>query len=92
VKSVTISAYKRCSVRLYLQLFVGGLVSSLRLLCLFVHSGVQHLLCCVFVMLVVVLRLLCCQFFWILSICDCPSVFSNVYLLYTCSWFSLDVL
>ena len=25
--SVTISAYKRCSVRLYLQLFVGGLMS-----------------------------------------------------------------
>ena len=44
VKSVTISAYKRCSVRLYLQLFVGGLVSSLRFLCLFVYSGVQHLL------------------------------------------------
>ena len=27
VISVTIFAYKRCSVRLYLQLFVGGLMS-----------------------------------------------------------------
>jgi hypothetical protein len=47
--SVTISALKRYSVRLYLQLFVGGLMSYLRYLCLFVHSGIQHILCCVFV-------------------------------------------
>jgi len=44
VMSVTISALERCSVRLYLQLFVGG-----RYLCLFTYSGVQHILCCVFV-------------------------------------------
>ena len=35
VMSVTISAKKRCSVRLYLQLFVGGLMSYLRYLCFF---------------------------------------------------------
>jgi hypothetical protein len=40
----------RCSVRLYLQLFVGGLMSYLRFLCFFAHSGVQDLLCCVFVL------------------------------------------
>jgi hypothetical protein len=35
-----------CSIRLYLQLFVGGIMSNLRYLCLFAHSGVQHILCC----------------------------------------------
>ena len=39
----TISALKRCSVRLYLQLFVGGIMSYLRNLCLFVYNGVQHI-------------------------------------------------
>jgi len=43
VMSVMISAQKRCSVCLYLQLFVGGIKSYLRYLCLFVHSGVQHI-------------------------------------------------
>jgi hypothetical protein len=38
--SVTISALKRCSARFYPQLFVGGRMSYLRHLCLFVHSGV----------------------------------------------------
>ena len=40
---------KSCSVRFYLQLFIGGFMSYLRYLCLFVYSGVQHILCCVFV-------------------------------------------
>ena len=48
VMSVMISALKRCSVRLYLQLFVVGLMSYLRQLCSFQQSGVQHILCCVF--------------------------------------------
>ena len=39
---------KRCSVRLYLQLFVAGLMSCSCYLCLFTYSGVQHILCCVF--------------------------------------------
>ena len=48
VMSVTISAKKRCSVRLYLQLFVVGFMSCLRSLYLFAHSGVQHILSWVF--------------------------------------------
>jgi hypothetical protein len=40
-------------------------MSYLRYLCLFPHSGVQHILCCVFVLFVFVLLALCCQFFWI---------------------------
>jgi hypothetical protein len=34
---------------LYLQLFVGGRMSYLRYLCLFPHTGGQHILRCVFV-------------------------------------------
>ena len=30
---------------LYLQMFVGGFMSYLRYLCLFAHSGIQHILC-----------------------------------------------
>jgi hypothetical protein len=54
---------QRCSVRLYLQ-FVGGCVSYLRYLCLFVHSVVQHI-CCVFVLFFFFLCTLCCLFLWI---------------------------
>ena len=35
-------------VRLYLQLLVGGIMSYLRYVCLFAHSNVQHILCCLF--------------------------------------------
>jgi hypothetical protein len=50
----------------------------LRYLCLFVHSGVQHILCCVFAFLRLVYSMLPVSL-------DCPflispSVFSNVYL------------
>jgi hypothetical protein len=48
VMSDTIITQQRCSIHLYLQLFVGKLMSYLRWLCLFAHSGVQHILCCVF--------------------------------------------
>ena len=34
---------KRCSVRLYFQLFVGELMSYSRYLCLFAYSGVQRM-------------------------------------------------
>ena len=47
--SITISVKKRCSGRLCLQLFLGECMSYLRYLCLFSHSGVQCILCCVFV-------------------------------------------
>ena len=70
------------SVRLYPQLFVGGLKSCLRYLCfvfcvLFVYSGVQHILCCVFLRLVyrVLPFSLDCPFLLIV-----PLVFSNGYL------------
>jgi hypothetical protein len=50
--SVTIS---RCALRVHLQLFVGGVMSYSRYLCLLAHSGVQHIVCCVFVLYVFVL-------------------------------------
>jgi hypothetical protein len=59
--------------------FVGGLVSYLHYLCLFAHSCVQHILCCVFVLFFFVLCTLCCQFLWIVHFYY-PSIFSNVYL------------
>jgi hypothetical protein len=38
--------------------------------CLFAHSGVQHILCCVFAFFFFVLCTLCCQFFSGLSTVD----------------------
>ena len=59
---------KRCSVRLYIQLFVGELMSYLRYLYLLVHSGVQHILCCIFLLLFFVFCIQCCQFLWIVHL------------------------
>jgi len=56
---------KRCSVRLYLPLFVRGLVHLLPYLCLLAYSGVKHIVCCVFVLFFFLLCTLCCQFLWI---------------------------
>ena len=51
--SVTISAEKLCSGRLYLQLFVGGHMSYLRYLCLFAtHIVLCFCFCFVFLRLV----------------------------------------
>jgi hypothetical protein len=51
----------------------------LRYLCLPVHGGVQHILCCVFVLFVYVLRLVC-PVLPMSPECPCliaPSIFSN---------------
>ena len=77
VMSATMSAYKRYPFRLYPQLFVGGVTSCKRYLCLSAHSGFQHILYCVFVCLRLVYPMLPVSL-------DCPllivpSVFSNVY-------------
>ena len=56
---------KRCSVLIYLEFFVRGFMSFLCCLCLLAHSGVQHILSCVFVLFFLVLYTLCCQFLWI---------------------------
>ena len=65
VMSVTITALKWCSVRPYLQMFVGELIFYLRYLCLFVYSLVQHILYCVFALFFCVWCAICCQFPWI---------------------------
>ena len=59
-----------------LQLFVEGIMSYLRYLCLFAHSGVQHILCFCFVFLRLVYPMLP------VSLLIAPSVFSNVCLQY----------
>ena len=82
VLSFAISAYKRCSVYLYVQLFVVGLMSNLPYLCLFTHSGVQHILCFVMCFCFIFLRLV----YLVLPVSldypflITPSVFPNVYL------------
>jgi hypothetical protein len=43
-------------------------MSKLRYLCLFAHSDVQHILCCVFALIFFVLCTLCCQFLWIVPL------------------------
>jgi hypothetical protein len=64
----------------YLQLFVGGVMSCLRHLCLLVYNGVEHILCSVFCF--ICLRLVVCASFSVLVILDCPV--SNVYLQFLC--------
>jgi hypothetical protein len=66
----------------YRQLFVGGIMSCLRYLCLRVHSGVQHTLCCVFALFFFVLCALCCQFLWIVNIW-LPLRYSLTFIYYT---------
>ena len=64
---------KRCWVRLYLLLFVEGLMFYLRYLCLFAHSGVQHILYWGFFCLVFSLScVLYVASFYGLSIFYCP--------------------
>ena len=66
---------KMMFVHLYLQLFVGGPISNLRYVCMLAHSGVQHILCCVFCF--VFLRLVySLDFTFVIA----TSIFSNVYL------------
>ena len=82
VMSVTESAYNRCSVRLYLQLFVGGLMSYLCYVSFFAYlcCSTHIVLCFCFVFL----RFLYSMFPVSL---ECPfliaqSIFSNVYVRY----------
>jgi hypothetical protein len=60
----------------------------LTLFVFFAHSGVQQILCCVFVLFFLVLCTLCCQFLWIVHFhfLFAPSVFFNVYLDFECTW------
>ena len=75
-------AYIWCLVRLYLQMFVEGLKSYLRYLCLLTYSGIQHILCCVFCFVCLVSCVPnVCKFLWIVNFLIASSVFSNAYFL-----------
>ena len=74
----------RCSFRLYHQLFVWGLMSYLRCSRLLACSGVQHISCCVFVLLFFFLCILCCQFLWI--------VHFSLPIRYSLTFIKLDIL
>jgi hypothetical protein len=57
---------------------ITGIMNYLRYLCLFGYSGVQHILCCVFVLLFFVM---CTQFLWIV----------HFWLPLRCCWFQSGV-
>jgi hypothetical protein len=78
VMSATISAYTQCSIRLYLQLFVWGIMSYLRYLCL--RKVVCDTYCIVFLFSLSSSCVPNVASFSGLSISDYTSVFSNVYL------------
>ena len=63
---------------------VTHVLFMLTYLCLFAYSGVQHILCCVFVLFVFVLWNQCCLFLWVVLFLFAPSVFSNVYFRVMC--------
>jgi hypothetical protein len=72
----------RSEFRVVMSVFTSSCLSYLCYLCLFAHSGVQHILCCVFVL---VFFVLCLVYLMLPFSLDCPfligsSVFSNVYL------------
>ena len=70
-----------------LHLFVGGLMSYLRYLCLFSYSGIQHILYCIvlFALLVFVLCAQCCQFLWIVH-SWLSLLFSLTFIFYSLTW------
>jgi hypothetical protein len=51
--------------------------------CLFAHSDVLHVLCCVFVLFVFILCTLCCQFLWMTRFW-LPLLYSLTFIL--CKW------
>ena len=71
---------KRCSVRPYLLLFVGGLMSHLRYLCLCLCILMSKAYCVVFVFFVLCLAYPILPVSLNCSFLITPSVFSNVYL------------
>jgi hypothetical protein len=63
-----------------------GLMFYLRFVCWFVYSGVQHILCCAFVLFFFLLCTLCCQYlkivlFWL------PLRYSQTFI---CNWTNLE--
>jgi hypothetical protein len=58
-------------------------MSYLRYMCLFAHSGIQHILCCVFVLIFFVLCTLYCQFLWfVLFLLPLRYSLTFIYLVY----------
>jgi hypothetical protein len=85
----------RCSVRLYLQLFVGRIISYLLYLCLFSHSGVQHMSWIVVLLCFSSSCVLCiqyCQFllFGHLNVLHLYSLTSIVYLYFVFCLFTIS--
>jgi len=83
VMFIAISVWKLCSVRLCIQLFVGGLVSCLGL---FAYSGVQH----IFALFFFVVCALCCRFLCIVRFL-LPLWYSQTFIVMTARWVSLTL-
>jgi hypothetical protein len=64
------NVWRRCSIRLYLRLFVGGLMSCLSYFCVLAHSAVQH-----------ILRVFCCFVVVFLS-SSYVAIFSGLFILF----------
>ena len=62
---VLISTLKRCRFVFISSCLVGVRMSYLCCLCLLTYDGVQHILCCIFVLFFFVLCTLCCQCLWV---------------------------
>ena len=77
-RSIICPGRSRCLLRFVFRVVMGPM-SYWRYLCLLVYSGVQHILCCVFVFL----RLVCPQFIWIVHFwfpTDSSASFLDLYL------------
>ena len=75
-------SYLGCSVRLYLQLFVGGLMSYLRYLWLFAYSDIQHILSFVRLRLMYPMLPISLDCSFVIAL----LLFSNIYLINCISW------
>ena len=80
VLSSVLSCPFRCSARLYLQLFLGGITSCIYVICICLRTSLLNTYYCVFLfsLSVFVFCTLCCKFLMIYFFIA-PSVFSIVY-------------
>ena len=71
-----VMSVKNCAKTNVRFIFASSCLFFLRYLSLFAQSGVQHILCCVFVLFLFILCDLCCQFLWIVHFFLLPLRYS----------------
>ena len=96
----TISAYKLCSILFTFSFFCRRGHVLFTLYVFVAHSGVQHIVRCVFVLFVFVFCAICCEFVWIVKIglplrfslkliCSVTTVLCFLFLWIVHSWLSV---